>query len=226
MVIPAVFEETTEAATTELKLVGNIAENIQVDIADGQLVLGKTFTDLGFLVDLDINAKIQLHLMVQKPESFLLALPPNILDVCTQAEVFIHNPMYLENYYNIIKSKGAKFGLSFKPQTAVEDCEGYVEKCDYIQFMTVDPGGQGKPFVMDVLNKISSFKDKNPNVFLQTDGGISQETLGMVVRAGADGVVIGSQIFKSPNPAETYKNFVLQFDHAHRNFLHSTRPQD
>lgn len=223
MVIPGIFEETIEKATQEINLVGNLAPKIQLDIADGLMVDGKTFLDLSFLLNLQIHAEIQLHLMVQKPESFLLALPPVIKDVCAQAEAFMYNPICLESYDDVLKAKSIRVGLSFNSQTPFEDFEDCIKQCDYVQFMTVNPGAQGRPFLMESLDKIARFKEKYPNTSLQVDGGISMETMRMVVKAGADDVVVGSQIFKSSNPAQTYRDFVLQFEHARTNLFHSRK---
>ncbi len=223
MVIPGIFEETIEQTTREINLVGNIAPKIQLDVADGLMVDGKTFLDLSFLQDLRIAAEIQLHLMVQKPESFLLTLPPLVKDVCAQAEAFMYNPMCTGSYYDVLKAKNIRVGLSFSPQTPFDDFEDCIKQCDYVQFMTVNPGAQGRPFIMESLDKIVRFKEKYPNMRLQVDGGISTETMRMVVKAGADDVVVGSQIFKSTNPTQTYQDFVLQFEHARANFFHSRK---
>ncbi|PIS22036.1 hypothetical protein COT50_04140 [candidate division WWE3 bacterium CG08_land_8_20_14_0_20_41_10] len=219
MIIPGIFEETIEKAVQEINLMGNIAPKIQLDIADGLMVDGKTFLDLGFLQDFRIIAELQLHLMVQKPESFLLTLPPLVKDVCAQAEAFMYNPLCIESYHDVLKAKSVRVGLSFNPQTPFEDFEDCIKQCDYAQFMTVNPGAQGRPFIMQSLDKIARFKEKYPNTRLQVDGGITTETMRMVVKAGANDVVVGSQIFKSTNPAQTYQDFVLQFDHAHTNYL-------
>lgn len=223
MVIPGVFEETVEKATQEINLVGNLAPKIQLDIADGLLVDGKTFLDLSFLLNLQIVAEIQLHLMVQKPESFLVALPPVVKDVCAQAEAFMYNPICMESYDDVLKAKDVRVGLSFNPQTPFEDFEDFIKQCNYVQFMTITPGGQGRPFIMESLDKITRFKEKYPNISLQVDGGISTETMKMVVEAGADEVIVGSQVFKSQNPAQTYKDFVLQFENARANFFNSRK---
>jgi len=221
MVIPGIFEETTEKAIQEINLMANLAPKIQLDIADGLLVDGKTFLDLSFLLNLQINAEIQLHLMVQKPESYLLALPPVVKDVCVQAEAFMYNPMCMESYDDVLRAKNIRVGLSFNPQTPFEDFEDCIKQCNYVQFMTINSGGQGRPFIMESFDKIARFKEKNPNIILQVDGGISMETMKMVVEAGADDIVVGSQIFKSPNPAQTYQDFVLQFENARTNFFNS-----
>lgn len=226
MVIPGILETAQESAIRELKLLGSIAPKIQLDIADGLLVDGKTFLDLAFLVDLDINAEVQLHLMVQKPEELIATLPPTISDVCTHAESFIYRPQNIDGYFDLLKTKEIKIGLCFNLQTSFSDFTDWIKRCDYVQLMAINPGGQGRAFESTVLDKITEFKMSFPHIPLQVDGGMDQTTLELVAEAGADAVVIGSQIFKSPDPLQTYKDFMLQFENARRNFLNSRNTQN
>lgn len=223
MIIPGPLEQTKEEALAKLNLLGNIAPKIQLDIADGILVHGKTFLDISFLSSINISAKVQLHLMVQKPEAFLMSLPPVVKEVCIQAEAFMYKPRCLEAFDDVLKAKNVRAGLSFNPTTPFEDFTECIHQCNFVQFMAIDPGAQGRPFLMGSLDKIARFKEKFPDINLQVDGGITQDTLTMVVDAGADDLVIGSAIFKSADPVESYKNFVLQFDHARGNYLHSRK---
>jgi ribulose-phosphate 3-epimerase len=133
----------------------------------------------------------------------------------------MYNPICIESYDDVLRAKNIRVGLSFNPQTSFEDFEDCIRKCDYVQLMTINPGGQGRPFIMESLNKIAKFKEKYPDIRLQVDGGITTETMRMAVEAGADDVVVGSQIFKSANPTQTYQDFVLQFENARTNFLNS-----
>ncbi len=234
MVIPGILEATQEEALHKISLLAGVAPKIQLDVADGELVSGKTFTDLSFLSYLSSPSgsppqnivQIQLHLMVQKPEAMLMFLPPVVKEVCIQAEALMYKPLCMEAFDNVLKAKNIRAGLSFKHKTPFEDFSECLAKCDFVQFMTVDPGAQGRPFIMESLDKIAHFKERFPDVALQADGGIAQDTLPMVIEAGADDLIIGSALFNSPNPTESYKNFVLQFDHARANYLASRKRQE
>ncbi|MBU1970620.1 hypothetical protein KJ605_02500 [Patescibacteria group bacterium] len=221
MIIPAILETTREAIRHKLQLLDGHAPLIQIDIADGILVDGKTVTDLSFLQDLQLTAQIQLHLMVQKPESFLLTLPNIVKDVCVQAEALMYNPLSLEGFDDVLQAKDVRTGLAFNFTTPFEDFENEIEQCDYIQFNTIIPGGQGRSFIIGSLDKIAGFKAKHPKTFLQVDGGVTASILDMIVETGVDGIVVGSAIFQSAVPVQAYKNFVLQFESAHRNLLNS-----
>lgn len=221
MIIPGIFEQTTQKAVSNMGLVGNEAEKIQLDVADGNLVDGRTFSDLSFLSNIEIKAQIQLHLMVQKPESYLMFLPTNIKEVCVQAEAFMYKPLCMEAFDDVLRAKNIRAGLSFNFSTPFEDFIDCIRRCDFVQFMTVRPGAQGRPFIMPSLDKIVSFKAKYPHIHLQVDGGISLDTLKLVIDAGADDMIVDSAIFKSEDPVQTYKDFVLQSENAHRDFYHS-----
>jgi ribulose-phosphate 3-epimerase len=217
------LEQNPQDALTKINLMAGVASKVQLDIADGELVSGKTFQDLSFLAGLPQTnpIQIQLHLMVQKPEALLMFLPPAVKEVCIQAEAFMYKPLCMEAFDDVLKAKGIRAGLSFKHSTAFDDFTECINHCDFVQFMTVDPGAQGRPFIMESLDKIARFKEKFPDKLLQVDGGISQDTLPMVIEAGADDLIVGSAIFKSQDPVQSYKNFVLQFDHGRANYLTS-----
>ncbi len=231
MVIPGILEATQEKALQKINLLAGVTPKIQLDIADGELVSGKTFLDISFLSSLPTMPSpqhpvhIQLHLMVQKPEAMLMFLPPVVKEVCIQAEAFMYKPLCMEAFDDVLKAKNIRAGLSFNTKTPFEDFSDCLTKCDFVQFMSVDPGAQGRPFIMESLDKIARFKERFPNVTLQVDGGIAQDTLPMVIEAGADDLIVGSAIFNSPDPVESYKNFVLQFDHARANYLTSRQRQ-
>lgn len=223
MIIPGIFEVDNKKAQEELNVVGSIAPKIQLDMADGVLVDGKTFLDLSFINDLSINAEIQLHLMVQKPEILLLKLPPVIRDICIQAEAYMYRMPAMDSFVEVLETRGLRMGLSFNLKTPLDILDDYLKEVDYVQLMSINPGGQGRPFEMKILDRISEFKEKFPDKFLQVDGGINPNTMDMVVEAGVDAVVVGSGLFKTADPKQQYKDFVLQFENAHRNFLHSKR---
>ena len=76
-----------------------------------------------------------------------------------------------------------------------------------ILMMTVFPGCAGQAFIEDVLSKIQGARKRiaemNFQTLIEADGGIKAENIGRVVQAGAEVIVSGSGIFKTPNYAET-----------------------
>ena len=71
--------------------------------------------------------------------------------------------------------------------------------------MTVEPGFGGQPFLDLVLPKLrraaALIAARGGSVWLQVDGGVSEETIGRCAEAGADVFVAGSAVFGADDPA-------------------------
>jgi ribulose-phosphate 3-epimerase len=98
-----------------------------------------------------------------------------------------------------LREIGARAGVAVKPQTPVEQLFGVLDEFDQILVMTVEPGFGGQSFMADMMPKLSALaaeaRRQGSSVWLQVDGGITQETIGVAAAAGADTFVAGSAIF-------------------------------
>ncbi|HOH23731.1 MAG TPA: ribulose-phosphate 3-epimerase, partial [Bacteroidales bacterium] len=77
---------------------------------------------------------------------------------------------------------------------------------DLVLLMSVNPGFGGQVFIKQTYAKIAKLRQmiddcKSP-ALIQIDGGVSLDNAGALYRAGADVLVSGSFIFKSPRPKE------------------------
>jgi ribulose-phosphate 3-epimerase len=75
--------------------------------------------------------------------------------------------------------------------------------------MTVEPGFGGQKFLDLVLPKIRRARElissRGGEIWLQVDGGVSEETIGRCAEAGADMFVAGSAVFGAQDPAGAVK---------------------
>ena len=75
--------------------------------------------------------------------------------------------------------------------------------------MTIEPGFGGQKFMDLVLPKIRRARElisrHGGEIWLQVDGGVSEETIGRCAEAGADMFVAGSAVFGSQDPAGAVK---------------------
>ena len=98
---------------------------------------------------------------------------------------------------------GKKAGLSIKPGTPAEALQPYIETLDLVLVMTVEPGFGGQEFIAAALPKIQELRheiDRRGLVCeIEVDGGINPETAKLCIDAGANVLVAGSDIFKSPD---------------------------
>jgi ribulose-phosphate 3-epimerase len=80
---------------------------------------------------------------------------------------------------------------------------------DMLLLMTVEPGFGGQPFLDLVLPKIRRARELisryGGEIWLQVDGGVSEETIGRCAEAGADMFVAGSAVYGAADPAAAVK---------------------
>lgn len=69
--------------------------------------------------------------------------------------------------------------------------------------MTVHPGFGGQIFMTTQLSKVTSLRERYPNLNVEVDGGLTLGTVPQAADAGANVIVAGSAIFGAQDPAET-----------------------
>lgn len=102
------------------------------------------------------------------------------------------------------RQAGLSFGLGINPGTPYQAVDPFLELCDMVLVMSVEPGFGGQDFLPDVLDKVEAARRaidrRGLDVDLEIDGGIGPETIGAARRAGADVFVVGTAIFGQPDP--------------------------
>lgn len=194
------------------------ANSIHIDIMDGNFVPNLT---MGPQAVAAINRAtpifLDVHLMIYHPfdyvERFVEAGADNITFHFEATED-------VEETLEYIRKCNIKAGLAFCPETSMSMIPKYLDKCDLILLMTVHPGFGGQEFISDVLEKIRFTRDclnqldirqggitpkkgseemKLPPFDIEVDGGINHETAKLCIEAGANVLVSGTYLFKSPD---------------------------
>jgi ribulose-phosphate 3-epimerase len=102
------------------------------------------------------------------------------------------------------RDNGLDFGLVLNPGTPFDAVAPYVEQCDVIVVMSVEPGHGGQVFNPDVLPKIETAREWVEShglaTDIQVDGGITPENAGQAIAAGATVLVAGTAVFRSDDP--------------------------
>ncbi len=152
-----------------------------------------------------------VHLMLDNPDKYIDAF----LDAGAE-QITIHvEPDYpVAETLAYIKSKGCKCGVVLNPSTPAEDAKPFLEDCDIILLMTVQPGFGGQSFREDVLPKIETFAkwrdELDLNYRLQVDGGIDLNTAGRCTELGVDTLVAGTAFYKAEDRSEFIKTVCKQ----------------
>jgi ribulose-phosphate 3-epimerase len=172
---------------------------VHVDVMDGHFVPNIT---IGPLVVAAIRPHTQkvmdVHLMIDPVDPYVEAFAKAGSDIITvHAEAGYH----LDRTLQLIRSLGKKAGVSLNPATP-EDLIAYVlDKIDLVLVMSVNPGFGGQSFIESQVDKIARIKKmigQRP-IDIQVDGGITPQTAPKVAAAGANVLVAGSAVFKTPD---------------------------
>ena len=173
-------------------------EWLHIDVMDGDFVPSISF---GMPVIKSIRKESKLffdvHLMVTEPERYIRDFVDCGADSIT---VLAEACEDLERTIEQIREAGVKVGVSIKPATPVNDISHMLEDVDMVLVMTVQPGFGGQKYMEECTEKIQELRDliqdEDLNVDIQVDGGINDETMETVLKAGANLVVAGSYVFK------------------------------
>jgi ribulose-phosphate 3-epimerase len=97
-----------------------------------------------------------------------------------------------------LRQIGSRAGIALKPGTAVEPFLELLPEFDQVLIMTVEPGFGGQSFIESVMPKLVALREARGDldVWLQVDGGITLDTIGIAADAGADTFVAGSSVFR------------------------------
>lgn len=178
------------------------ADMVHIDVMDGHFVPNIT---IGPLVVSAVRPLTKLpldvHLMISNPDNYLESFKEAGADIITVHAEATH---HLDRTVSRIRQMGIKAGVSLNPSTHESVLEYVIDKLDMVLIMTVNPGFGGQTFIEGMLEKISRLKEmiqrRRLSVEIEVDGGINDNTVSRVSKAGADIFVTGSAFFGSNDP--------------------------
>ena len=139
---------------------------------------------------------LDVHLMIENPERWAADYAKTGADCVTFHVEATAEPL---SVIRAIHEAGSKAGISVKPGTPIEPFLELVGEVEQILVMTVEPGFGGQSFMADMMPKVIAVaeyaKERGLSPWIQVDGGISVETIGVAARAGANTFVAGSSVY-------------------------------
>ena len=149
---------------------------------------------------------LDVHLMIVEPQKFIpevAATGAYMMNVHYEACTHLHRTVAA------IKEAGMKAAVTLNPHTSISLLEDILQDLDMVLLMSVNPGYGGQKFIEHSIDKTARLKDmilaKGLNTLIEVDGGVNMQTAKPLLEVGADVLVAGSFVFRSPDPLKTIR---------------------
>jgi ribulose-phosphate 3-epimerase len=149
---------------------------------------------------------LDVHLMVHNPEHHF----PQVKDAGGDSVTF-HVEACEEpaRAIALARSHDLCVGVSFNPETAVEDAVAASVGADLVLCMSIHPGYSGQEFMPEALPRIRELRAQlDERIVVQVDGGITEDNVRAVREAGAEAIVAGTAVFGHEDVSRAYDGLV------------------
>lgn len=193
------------------------ADQVHVDVMDNHFVPNLTFgPQMVETVQRVSPVPLDVHLMIEDPERWAPGYAElGVFSVTFHAEA-ASDPVALARR---IREIGSRASIALKPGTAVEPYLELLPEFDQVLVMTVEPGFGGQSFMPEVMPKLRLLREvadrEGLDVWLQVDGGIAADTIGIAAEAGADTFVAGSAVYGAADVDAAIAGLRAAAMHAH-----------
>jgi len=198
-IVPSILSADFTNLGKEIKKVERAGcSRLHLDVMDGHFVpnisIGpvvikaiRKYTDL----------YLQTHLMIDYPERYVADFKR------AGSNCIIIHQEACRNFrkaVEMIKSQKVQAGIALRPKTPPDTIKDIINEIDMVLIMTVEPGFSGQTFIKGSEKKVAAIKtmldQKGLDIPIGVDGGINNNTIPMVVKAGATQLIAGSAVFE------------------------------
>ena len=181
------------------------ADLIHLDVMDGHFVPNLTIGPMIVeAVRRNTDLPLDVHLMITNPDAFIddfAAAGADILGVHVEASPHLHRTVQR------IRELGKKACVVINPATPVDAVVHVLDMVSMVLVMSVNPGFGGQTFIAAALAKLTDLRERvaaaGLDVDLEVDGGVKVDNVDRVAAAGANVIVSGSGVFRTPDYVAT-----------------------
>lgn len=202
------------------------ADALHIDIMDGHFVPNLTLGPKAVsAIRKATNLFLDVHLMIYNPFDYI----ERFVEAGAHRITFHFEATEdVADTLDFIRKCNIEAGLAFCPETSLSLIPKYLDQCDLILLMTVNPGFGGQAFMPEVLEKVRFTREicdklsirkggrtvQEPELLsslppfdIQVDGGINSQTASECIKAGANVLVSGSYLYHAKDMKEAIQAF-------------------
>ena len=174
------------------------ADLLHIDVMDGHFVPNLTIGPaVAAAIKRNTKLFLDVHLMIYNPFDYIERFVEAGAD---RIQIHFEATEDVEDVLKYIRKCNVEVGLVFSPPTSHEMIPKYIDLCDTILIMTVNPGFGGQSFIPEMLDKIeftrACIEKRGLKTRIEVDGGINDETAKLCCDKGAEIFVAGSYLFQ------------------------------
>jgi ribulose-phosphate 3-epimerase len=212
---PGTENKNWQEIESKINAVKPFVKTIHIDVCDGKFASNTTFADpesfkefikqmaterSGWVAE-DKGVLFEVHLMVEEPINYLKKWADagftrfigHIEKMSSQEEFVAEAQLYGE------------VGLALDKQSPVDAIKVPLSDLDVLLVMTIQAGFSGQAFEEELLEKVKKIREQEPELPIEVDGGINDETIEVAAAAGANRFVATSFLFSLETPEKQYK---------------------
>ena len=187
----------------DLQRIAPHADILHVDVADGHFAPAMLFfPDLVAAMRKTTRLPIHVHLMVA--DEILSEQIDQFAEAGSDLiSIHVENGFAAETALDHIKSKGLAAGVVLKWDTPVSAAAPLLDRIDFLTLLGTAIGVKGQSLSEAALGRLQEAKALigSKDIVLAADGGIRDNTVPLLRKAGAETVVLGSLAFGAPDLA-------------------------
>lgn len=199
-ILPAILPHSFEEITDKLSRVEGIAHRVQIDLCDGVFGRERTWLPNGTEI-LPASFSYEFDIMLNDWKLYMMyAITIGATSIVAHVDMFTDEDV--ETLLSIVAPRQVSLGVAVSNDKTLDFHAEMIRKIRakypkvFIQVMGIkNIGEQAQLFDGEAVARVITLKQQFGDVDIQVDGGMTLETVPLVVNAGAETAVVGSYIF-------------------------------